>query len=464
MVIVAPTRRFDYAQVFNKKAKEYKLGDKDAEANGKEENSITPMSPFIRTFSAHSSKVHSVNWSCDGAYLGTGSVDKTAALLKLQQGSTKMVKVYSCRGHTGNVDQVAFSPIHPELLATAGHDKTVRLWDSRVEDSGPAEVIEIMDTSTSAPDSKRSKSKSREGTPANKDKSDKNINDGSIPRTPTHTVATKGENINLTWSPNGKYCCVGNKDDLLSWIDMEQNPPRIVKSAKFACEVNEFSWNHTGQLFVITTGNGTLQTYDWNAFLKSADDGNPDGGIDKFNLDTLEAHSSNCICLKFDPNGKYFAVGSNDALASLWDANSMIPIRTYSELAWPVRTLSFSHDSRLLASASEDSFIDISLVEPIPGELDYSEQAEDYTYKMDIGQSEYGDEFMLHTPLYQANRRSTSNVFKVETGLPTFTVAWHPKSCLLAYACEEERSERRRDKDKENQQGNIRIFGVEETQ
>jgi WD40 repeat protein len=32
-------------------------------------------------------------------------------------------------------------------------------------------------------------------------------------------------------------------------------------------------------------------------------------------------------------------------------------------LDWPVRTLSFSHDGKMLASASEDHFIDIAEVE-----------------------------------------------------------------------------------------------------
>ena len=32
-------------------------------------------------------------------------------------------------------------------------------------------------------------------------------------------------------------------------------------------------------------------------------------------------------------------------------------------LDWPVRTLSFSHDGAMLASASEDHFIDVSCVE-----------------------------------------------------------------------------------------------------
>jgi len=92
---------------------------------------------------------------------------------------------------------------------------------------------------------------------------------------------------------------------------------------------------------------------------------------------------------------RHFATGSADAICSLWDVSELVCIQTFSRLeyvhthtcnvvllkmskfvlivpyithpssssssicSWPVRTLSFSHDSQLLASASEDLFIDI---------------------------------------------------------------------------------------------------------
>ena len=61
----------------------------------------------------------------------------------------------------------------------------------------------------------------------------------------------------------------------------------------------------------------------------------------------------------FSGCGKYFAVGGADAIVSIWDANEYSPIRTMSRLDWPVRTLSFSHNGRLLAAASEDHLVDI---------------------------------------------------------------------------------------------------------
>lgn len=58
-------------------------------------------------------------------------------------------------------------------------------------------------------------------------------------------------------------------------------------------------------------------------------------------LMVLQAHPGNCICIEFDPTGKYFAVGSADALVSLWDAAELACLRTFSRLEWPVRAISF---------------------------------------------------------------------------------------------------------------------------
>jgi len=60
-----------------------------------------------------------------------------------------------------------------------------------------------------------------------------------------------------------------------------------------------------------------------------------------------------------------------------------------------VRTVSFSHDGKLLASASEDLVIDI------------------------------------------ADVASGEKVAEVPVVAATFTVAWHPKHYLLAYACDD---------------------------
>jgi THO complex subunit 3 len=56
---------------------------------------------------------------------------------------------------------------------------------------------------------------------------------------------------------------------------------------------------------------------------------------------------------------RYFAVGSGDALVSLWDSHEVICLRTFGRIESAIRTISFTHDSQYIATGSEDLIIDI---------------------------------------------------------------------------------------------------------
>jgi len=79
-----------------------------------------------------------------------------------------------------------------------------------------------------------------------------------------------------------------------------------------------------------------------------------------------------------------------------------------------VRTVSFSHDTKLLASASEDHFIDIACIET--GE-------------------KIGD---------------------IQLESAAFAIAFHPKEYLLAYACDDKKDGTSREA------GNLRVYGFAE--
>lgn len=296
-----------------------------------------------KEYVAHQAKVHSVGWSCDGSRLASGSFDKTITIWSLE--SDRLGREGTYKVHTGSVDQLRWHPTKPDVLVTASGDKTMRIWDAR----------------------------------AGK---------------PTGTVSTKGENINISWSPDGHTIAVGNKEDLLTFVDTRTL--KVKHEEMFKYEVNEISWNKTGDQFFLTNGNGCVVIFSWPEFK---------------HLHTINAHPANCICIEFDKSGSYFATGSADALTSLWDVSEFVCIRTFTRLDWPVRTLSFSYDSQLIASASEDLFLDIAYIQT-------------------------GDK-----------------VYQVPTQAPTFTVAWHPKKYILAYACD--------DKDKyDRDTGGIWLFGL----
>jgi len=297
-----------------------------------------------REMVSHTSKVHSVHWSSDGKKLASGSYDKTVCIFSL--GQERLTKDHVFKGHTDSVDQLCWHPINADLLATASGDKTVRMWDART----------------------------------NK---------------PVTSITTKGENINITWSPDGKTIAVGNKDDLVTFIDAKTHKIRTEKQFRF--EVNEISWNVENSLFFLTNGQGCIEVLTW-----------PELEVQHI----IQAHPGNCICIEFSRCGNYFATGSADALVSVWDAHELACTRTFSRLEWPVRTISFSHDAQLLASASEDMKIDIGHVE------------------------------------------STERVAEISVDSPTFTVAWHPSRYLLAYACDD-KDKYERDRDA----GNLKVWG-----
>ena len=159
-----------------------------------------------REMVSHSSKVHSVDWSCDGKKLASGSYDKTVCIFSL--GTDRLSKEHVFKGHGDSVDQLCWHPTKPDMLATASGDKTVRVWDAR---------------------------------------SNKAVT----------TVTTKGENINITWSPDGHTIAVGNKEDLVTFIDSRTYKVKAERQFKF--EVNEISWNMANDLFFLTNGQGCIE-------------------------------------------------------------------------------------------------------------------------------------------------------------------------------------------------------------
>jgi THO complex subunit 3 len=84
------------------------------------------------------------------------------------------------------------------------------------------------------------------------------------PKTPSHTLQTPGENINVAWAGDGQTIAVGNKDDLVTFFDLrnipsaapQQQKPPVLKTLKSSVEVNEIGWNMSSNQFFLTTGRG----------------------------------------------------------------------------------------------------------------------------------------------------------------------------------------------------------------
>lgn len=82
----------------------------------------------------------------------------------------------------------------------------------------------------------------------------------------TATIQTRGEGLNLTWSPDGKTIICGCKTpkvgcDELMIVDVATN--KVQRYLRFHYIVNEMGWDKERSLFFVSTGNGDVEIRRW---------------------------------------------------------------------------------------------------------------------------------------------------------------------------------------------------------
>lgn len=291
----------------------------------------------------HKKRVFSVGWNSDGTTLASASADTSIVVWGL--GAAGLRKTAEFCDHTDKVDQVAWSPTDPWLLASASSDKTARIWDVRT-------------------------------------------------RSPVICERAAKDVISLAWSPTESLLAYGSIDNSLTVYDQKAGTNR--HQLTFKKDLHAFTWDNTGAAFFVTTGSGEVQT-----FAGSLESSEPEY--------VLKAHTSSCHNIAMDPAHPRFATGGSDSIVLLWDLYELTPCNHYLGLDWEIRQISFSFDGMLLATASEDTFVDIIATE------------------------------------------TCDRYHKINTVAPQYSVAWHPRTYLLAYSGE--------DRSRVGDMGNIRLFG-----
>ncbi|GAA5936415.1 hypothetical protein JCM10213_000313 [Rhodosporidiobolus nylandii] len=234
-------------------------------------------------------RVRSVAWNLDGRRLATGGQDKSLRIYLPEKDPRTSTE---CRGHTGEVSCVRWSPAHPERLASASassQDKALHFWD---------------------------------------------IRQGSKP---TSTVETHGDNITMTWSPDGKTIVLGNRTDRVLWVDVESQ--QIVHREDMTRETNEAIFSHNGSLLI--TG------VDGAAHIRSFPSNTPVHNVEISNLPAT--------VFDLDPRGRYLAAGSNDTTLTLWETEEWTCVASSDSHDDPVRICRFSPDGNYIASSGADS-------------------------------------------------------------------------------------------------------------
>ncbi|GAA5979031.1 hypothetical protein JCM11641_004949 [Rhodosporidiobolus odoratus] len=234
-------------------------------------------------------RVRSVAWNLDGRRLATGGQDRSLRIYLPEKDPRTSTE---CRGHTGEVSCVRWSPAHPERLAScsaSAQDKALHFWD---------------------------------------------IRQGSKP---TSTVETYGDNITMTWSPDGKTIILGNRSDKVIWVDVESQT--VTNRIDMTKETNEAVFSHNGSL-LITTVEGRAHI---NAFPSNTP------------VHTVHISGNSTAVADLDPRGRYFAAGGNDTTLTLWETEEWTCVSSSDAHDDPVRICKFSSDGNYVASSAADN-------------------------------------------------------------------------------------------------------------
>jgi WD40 repeat protein/serine/threonine protein kinase len=202
------------------------------------------------------------------------------------------------RGHNGLVWSVAYSPPRKQgapLLATAGEDGTVKVWDA---DRG----CEI-----------------------------RTLNG--------HT----DEVLSVAWSPDGKWLASASYDRTVKLWDVDSG--KLMQNLKgHQDRVRSVTFSPDGKRLASSSHDGTVKVWDTATGMKMLD----------FKGDDTLVHR-----VAFSPDGKWLASASRDKMVKVWDASTGVRMMTLPGHTDEVTSIAFSPDGKRLASASLDRTVRI---------------------------------------------------------------------------------------------------------
>ena len=301
----------------------------------------------------------SISWNSSGTTLAMAGSDRTTKLYTMadlmsssssgsSSSSSSARELATISGHSGTIDRVRYHPTQDSLLATAsGSDATVRLWDMRSSSTAKAA--------------------------------------GKIDLTGGSSGGSNGSSVDISWSPSTKanLLVVTEKNSNTHVVDTRKlsssaktpNAPNKKPTTKSSPFLKTFSlrpkivdscaFSPSGDHLVAATseeGYGELTVWNWDACDGAALAGKEektDGNVSSRQY-VYPAHTGPIYSFCFSPNGRRLATGGGDALVGLWDVDTMVCSSTITRCDRFVRSVSFSFDSNVIATSTEESSIDLA--------------------------------------------------------------------------------------------------------